>query len=103
MKVMNSNFYERTIKGVNLDEIHLSFLVWEDGRVYCFVDLQNNNLSYWFSTTTIDILKNVEKEINKLVETYNPEVFEEYINPDSSIYECFDGNIISNGFIRHYF
>lgn len=99
MKVMNSNFYERTMKGVNVDEIYLSFLVWEDGRIYCFVDLQNNNLSYWFSTTSIDV-KDVENEINKLVANYNPETFEEYINPDSSIYECFEGNIISNSFIR---
>ena len=102
MKVMNSNFYERTMKGVNVDEIYLSFLVWEDGIIYCFVDLQNNNLSYWFSTTSIDV-KDVENEINKLVANYNPETFEEYINPDSSIYECFDGNIIYNSFIRYYF
>lgn len=102
MKVMNSNYYERTMKGVDLEEIYLSFLVWEDGRVYCFVNLQNNDLSYWFSTTSIE-MKDVEKEIDKLVESYNPEVFEEYINPDSSIYECFDGNIISNSFIRYYF
>ena len=67
-KSMTSYIEERSIEGINKEEICLTFQVWQDNRVFCFLDLEDyRDICYWYETVVLsdeDILKNKGKTSN---------------------------------------
>lgn len=98
--LMKNFIVERTVRGVEGAEINLLFMVWNDNRTYCFVDLMDNKTYYWYSTVNIEDF--TENAVDKLIDNYSLEELyqiEGYIT-DNSIYDNPE-NIISKSFLRY--
>lgn len=77
---MNYTMIKIEIEGFEDTTLYLTFIVWDDKRVYCFVDIEDESTMYWYMTTEIENQNNLDNEIDKLIENYTDEYIEEIEN-----------------------
>lgn len=99
---MNYTMIKREIEGFEDTTLYLTFIVWDDNNVYCFVDIEDESIMYWYMTASIKDKNNIDNQIDELIENYTDEEIEKIEN--YATMECYrygyEKNIISKYIYR---
>lgn len=99
MDIKRGKYFTKIIKGVNYEQITLSFIILENRTVLCFIDLMNGK-SYWYHTfeSITGTVDEVETMVNRYKRTHIISIENNYLKAYKSLLE---GRIINNELLKH--